>query len=234
MSDEGVEVELASYDAHRAPCLPPLSLPRPPTSHAGSLPTLNHLPFTPSSFACLPTMGDRIATGGGFANTAGDKAGTMTTEWGAPVGDKDHSLVATPSGGLLLQDTVTLNKLSRFNRERIPERVVHARGTGAYGYFEAYEDESALTRAAFLSKPGERVPLFCRFSLVTLSKSVAETTRDVRGFAVKMKTSEGIWDMVRWWATRTWRGGGWGEGVVFRWSPLWPLAGCPALAVLSL
>ncbi|GAB0497509.1 hypothetical protein MMPV_008843 [Pyropia vietnamensis] len=141
-------------------------------------------------------MGDRIATGGGFANTAGDKTGTMTTEWGAPVGDKDHSLVATPSGGLLLQDTVTLNKLSRFNRERIPERVVHARGTGAYGYFEAYGDESALTRAAFLSKPGERVPLFCRFSLVTLSKSVAETTRDVRGFAVKMKTSEGIWDMV--------------------------------------
>lgn len=163
-------------------------------------------------------MGDRVATGGGFANTAGDAAGTMTTEWGAPVGDKDHSLVATPSGGLLLQDTVSLNKLSRFNRERIPERVVHARGTGAYGYFEAYGDESALTRAAFLSSAAaERVPLFCRFSLVTLSKSVAETTRDVRGFAVKMKTSEGIWDMVRWAAADEAVGGeGRGGGGVER------------------
>lgn len=148
--------------------------------------------------------GDRIATGGGFENTAGDETGAMTTEWGAKVGDKDHSLVATPKGGLLLQDTVTLQKLSRFNRERIPERVIHARGTGAYGYFESYGDESSLTSAEFLSAPGIKTPLFCRFSMVTLSKSVAETNRDVRGFAVKMKTSEGIWDMVRWRATGPW------------------------------
>jgi len=141
-------------------------------------------------------MGDKIATGGGFANTAGDANGTLTTEWGTAIGDKDHSLVATAKGGILLQDTVTLQQLSRFNRERIPERVVHARGTGAYGYFQAYGDESALTCAKFLSDPSIKTPLFCRFSLVTLSKSVAETVRDVRGFAVKLKTSEGVYDFV--------------------------------------
>jgi len=140
--------------------------------------------------------GDRIATGGGFDNSANDAEGTLTTEWGAAIGDKDHSLVATPKGGLLLQDTVTLQQLSRFNRERIPERVVHARGTGAYGYFQAYGDESALTSAKFLSDTSIKTPLFCRFSMVTLSKSVAETVRDVRGFAVKMRTSQGIWDLV--------------------------------------
>lgn len=120
----------------------------------------------------------------------------QTRDTGAFVGDNDNSLTAGANGGILLQDIHLVEKLQRFDRERIPERVVHARGTGAHGFFENFVDFSNYTTASFLQRPGDKIEVFTRFSLVIPSKSGAETTRDPRGFAVKMKTAEGNWDLV--------------------------------------
>jgi len=120
----------------------------------------------------------------------------LTTDTGRPVGTDQHSLTAGPEGPTLLEHFYLLEKLARFDRERIPERVVHARGAGARGEFVSYADHSALTRAAFLSAKGKTVPVFARFSTVVLPKGSADTARDVRGFAVKFYTEEGNYDLV--------------------------------------
>jgi len=96
----------------------------------------------------------------------------------------------------LLQDFALIDKLSHFDRERIPERVVHAKGAGAHGYFEVTHDISKYTKAKFLNRVGKRTPLFTRFSTVGGEKGSADTARDPRGFAVKFYTEEGNWDMV--------------------------------------
>ncbi|MCS0635382.1 catalase [Streptomyces sp. LP05-1] len=120
----------------------------------------------------------------------------LTTESGAPVADNQNSAVAGAGGPLLLQDQHLLEKLARFNRERIPERVVHARGSGAYGHFEVTDDITGFTRAAFLSEVGKRTDLFLRFSTVADSLGGADAVRDPRGFAVKFYTEEGNYDLV--------------------------------------
>ncbi|GGY98237.1 catalase [Streptomyces nitrosporeus] len=120
----------------------------------------------------------------------------LTTESGAPVADNQNSATAGPGGPILLQDQHLLEKLARFNRERIPERVVHARGSGAYGYFEVTDDVTAFTRAGFLSEVGRRTETFVRFSTVADSLGGADAVRDPRGFAVKFYTDEGNYDLV--------------------------------------
>ncbi len=120
----------------------------------------------------------------------------LTRETGAPVGDNQNSKTAGPGGGVLLEDAHLLEKLARFDRERIPERVVHARGTGAHGYFESYGNQAQLTRAKVFSKKGKKTEVFVRFSSVIHSKGSPETLRDPRGFAVKFYTDEGNWDLV--------------------------------------
>ncbi|MFJ8650078.1 catalase [Streptomyces sp. NPDC093546] len=120
----------------------------------------------------------------------------LTTESGAPVADNQNSATAGVGGPLLLQDQHLLEKLARFNRERIPERVVHARGSGAYGYFEVTDDVTAYTKADFLSEVGKRTELFIRFSTVADSLGGADAVRDPRGFAVKFYTEEGNYDLV--------------------------------------
>ncbi|MEQ1642422.1 MAG: catalase [Pyrinomonadaceae bacterium] len=120
----------------------------------------------------------------------------MTRNNGAPVGDNQNSTTAGENGPVLLQDTHLIEKLAAFDRERIPERVVHARGAGAYGTFESYADQSTLTRAAFLSQAGKKTPVFVRFSTVVHSKGSPEIARDPRGFAVKFYTEEGNYDIV--------------------------------------
>ena len=118
-------------------------------------------------------------------------AGTpMTRDNGAPVGDNQNSQTAGPNGPVLLQDVQLIQKLQRFDRERVPERVVHARGTGAYGVFVAEQDLSALTRAAVF-RPGVQTPVFVRFSSVIHGNHSPETLRDPRGFGTKFYTSEG-------------------------------------------
>ncbi|MFJ6808130.1 catalase [Streptomyces anulatus] len=120
----------------------------------------------------------------------------LTTESGAPVADNQNSATAGVGGPILLQDQHLLEKLARFNRERIPERVVHARGSGAYGYFEVTDDVTSFTRADFLSEVGKRTETFIRFSTVADSLGGADAVRDPRGFALKFYTDEGNYDLV--------------------------------------
>lgn len=120
----------------------------------------------------------------------------LTTSWGSPVGDNQNSVTAGSRGPTLIQDVHLLEKLAHFNRERVPERVVHAKGAGAQGYFEVTNNVSAYTKAAFLSEVGKRTPLFVRFSTVAGENGSADTVRDPRGFAVKFYTEEGNYDLV--------------------------------------
>jgi catalase len=124
------------------------------------------------------------------------KAPTLTTAAGAPVVDNQNSQTAGPGGPVLLQDHHLIEKLARFDRERIPERVVHAKGSGAYGYFEVTKDVSRWTKAKFLSSVGKRTELFVRFSTVAREKGSSDTVRDPRGFAVKFYTEDGNYDLV--------------------------------------
>lgn len=119
----------------------------------------------------------------------------LTKDNGAPVGDNQNSITAGEYGSVLLQDVQLVQKLQRFGRERIPERVVHARGTGAYGEFVTTKDLSDLTVAS-LFKAGTKTPVFLRFSTVIHPKGSPETLRDPHGFAVKFYTQEGNWDLV--------------------------------------
>lgn len=123
-------------------------------------------------------------------------ARVLTTNQGVPVADNQHSLKAGLRGPTLLEDFILREKISHFDHERIPERVVHARGSAAHGYFEAYDDLSALTRAVPFAKKGKRTPVFVRFSTVAGERGSTDTARDVRGFAVKFYTEEGNWDLV--------------------------------------
>ncbi|APH47352.1 catalase KatA [Bacillus amyloliquefaciens] len=120
----------------------------------------------------------------------------LTTSWGAPVGDNQNSMTAGDRGPALIQDVHLLEKLAHFNRERVPERVVHAKGAGAHGYFEVTNDVTKYTKAAFLSEVGKRTPLFIRFSTVAGELGSSDTVRDPRGFAVKFYTEEGNYDIV--------------------------------------
>ena len=120
---------------------------------------------------------------------------TLTTAAGAPVADNQNSLSAGARGPLLLQDVHLIEKLAAFNRERIPERVVHAKGSGAYGTLTVTKDITRYTRAA-LFKPGSKTDLLLRFSTVAGERGAADAERDVRGFALKFYTGEGNWDLV--------------------------------------
>jgi len=120
----------------------------------------------------------------------------LTTASGQPVGDDQNTMTAGAPGPALMQDVHLMEKLAHFNRERIPERVVHAKGAGAYGYFEVTNDVTKYTRAKFLSKIGKRTEVFVRFSTVGGEKGSADSERDPRGFAVKFYTEEGNYDMT--------------------------------------
>ncbi|WP_179946432.1 catalase [Lentibacillus amyloliquefaciens] len=121
----------------------------------------------------------------------------MTTASGVPVGDNQNSITAGQRGPTLIQDVHFLEKMAHFDRERIPERVVHAKGAGAFGYFEVTNDEiSKYTKADFLSEKGKRTEMFARFSTVAGEKGAADTERDPRGFALKFYTDEGNYDLV--------------------------------------
>src|SRR6202051_4562774 len=121
---------------------------------------------------------------------------TLTQDSGAPVGDNQHSKAAGPDGGVLLEDFHLIEKLARFDRERIPERVVHARGTGAEGRFVASTDFSKYTKASLFAAPGKETPVFVRFSTVMNFRGSPDAARDPRGFAVKFYTDQGNWDLV--------------------------------------
>jgi catalase len=134
--------------------------------------------------------------GGELHQIAEGDAPLLTTSQGGPVSDDQNSLRVGPRGPLVMDDFHFREKIFHFDHERIPERVVHARGYGAHGYFETYESLAAYTKADLFQRPGERTEAFVRFSTVAGNKGSADLARDVRGFAVKLYTQEGNWDLV--------------------------------------
>ncbi len=125
-----------------------------------------------------------------------DGKNKLTTAFGIPVSDDQNSLTAEARGPVLMQDAHLLEKLGHFDRERIPERVVHAKGAGAHGTFEVTADVTGYTKAKFLSKVGKKTDVFVRFSTVGGERGSADAARDPRGFAIKMYTEEGNYDLV--------------------------------------
>ncbi len=120
----------------------------------------------------------------------------LTTAAGAPVADNQNTMTAGPRGPVLLQDVWLLEKLAHFDREVIPERRMHAKGSGAYGTFTVTHDITRYTRAKLFSAIGKQTPLFARFTTVAGERGAADAERDIRGFALKFYTEEGNWDMV--------------------------------------
>ncbi|EHS49511.1 Catalase related subgroup domain-containing protein [Rhizobium sp. PDO1-076] len=125
-----------------------------------------------------------------------DAEGHLTTNQGIRVSDNQNSLKSGSRGPTLLEDFVLREKIFHFDHERIPERIVHARGSGAHGFFEVYEPLTDVTKADLFQRPGEKTPVFVRFSTVAGGAGSVDTPRDVRGFAVKFYTKEGNWDLV--------------------------------------
>jgi catalase len=123
-------------------------------------------------------------------------AATRTDQHGTPIPSDEHSATAGYTGPVLMQDRYLFEKMAQFNRERVPERVVHAKGSGAFGYFEVTADVTQWTRAAFLSEVGKQTPVLARFSTVAGEQGSPDTWRDPRGFALKFYTEHGNYDLV--------------------------------------
>ncbi|KAA2313162.1 catalase [Pseudooceanicola sediminis] len=142
------------------------------------------------------TPRDTVSSGGETHQSAGGERPQLTTQQGVPVADDQNSLRQGSRGPTLMEDFHFREKIFHFDHERIPERVVHARGYAAHGYFETYDSLSDLTSADIFQRKGEKTPAFVRFSTVAGNKGSGDLARDVRGFAVKLYTQEGNWDIV--------------------------------------
>jgi catalase len=155
-------------------------------TEANGTPKTGNKPNIGLNPAALPL--DRVRT---------DASGQMlTTNQGVPIADNQSSLKAGLRGPALLEDFILREKITHFDHERIPERIVHARGSGAHGYFECYKPMTNVTRASLFAEAGKRTPVFVRFSTVAGERGSTDTARDVRGFAVKFYTDEGNFDLV--------------------------------------
>lgn len=157
------------------------------------------------SIAGIPADKGTLATGdaAGAAGPGGEThqmttgtLPTITTSNGTPISDDQNSLKVNPRGATLMEDFVGRDKIFHFDHERIPERVVHARGFGAHGYFENYKSLSDITKADPFQRAGDKTPVFVRFSTVVGNKGSFDLARDVRGFATKFYTKQGNWDLV--------------------------------------
>ena len=142
------------------------------------------------------TTGTTTGNGGEIHQASGGGHPDLTTNQGLAVADNQNSLKAHPRGPALLEDFILREKITHFDHERIPERIVHARGSAAHGYFELTDSLAKYTRAKVLTEVGVKTPLFTRFSTVAGGAGSVDTPRDVRGFAVKLYTKEGNWDLV--------------------------------------
>ena len=158
--------------------------------------TLSEANPSPKTGSGAPVVGFNF-TIGPLDRVRADAGGrALSTNQGVPVADNQNSLKAGLRGPALLEDFILREKITHFDHERIPERIVHARGSAAHGYFECYEPLTKLTRASLFSEAGKRTPVFVRFSTVAGERGSTDTARDVRGFAVKFYTDEGNWDLV--------------------------------------
>ena len=143
-----------------------------------------------------PAGAPTIGNAGEVHQTASTPETRLTTNHGTPISDNQNSLKAGPRGSTLLEDFILREKIQHFDHERIPERIVHARGSAAHGFFELTDSLSEFTTAKILTEVGEKTELFTRFSTVAGGAGSVDTPRDVRGFAVKFYTTEGNWDLV--------------------------------------
>ena len=143
-----------------------------------------------------PLLQPRAIDGSLVGKRVNDAQQTLTTNQGVAIADNQNSLKAGLRGPTLLEDFILREKITHFDHERIPERIVHARGSGAHGFFESYAPLTKYTKAAPFSEKGKVTPVFVRFSTVAGERGSSDTARDVRGFAVKFYTDEGNWDLV--------------------------------------
>ena len=170
------------------------SVKTPDTAVSGS--TLSETTGSPKVGRGKPALG-ADPNSGSLDRVRADASGqVLTTNQGVPIADNQNSLKAGLRGPALLEDFILREKITHFDHERIPERIVHARGSGAHGYFECYAPLGKYTRASIFAEKGKRTPVFVRFSTVVGERGSADTVRDVRGFAVKFYTDEGNWDLV--------------------------------------
>jgi catalase len=174
-----------------APSEGPHQLIPSPTAGAGTLSERNESPKTGPA-----TLEPQSLDGSLEGKRVNSDDQVLTTNQGVPVANNQDSLKAGLRGPTLLEDFILREKITHFDHERTPERIVHARGSAAHGFFEAYEPLTSLTRAAPFTETGKRTPVFVRFSTVAGERGSADTARDVRGFAVKFYTDEGNWDLV--------------------------------------
>lgn len=144
----------------------------------------------------VPNEAAHRGAGGEVHQTAGGERPALTTNQGIPIADNQNSLRANPLGPTLLEDFILREKIMHFDHERIPERIVHARGSGAHGFFKLTKSLEQYTTAKLLTEVGVETPVFARFSTVAGGAGSVDTPRDVRGFAVKFYTQEGNWDLV--------------------------------------
>ena len=159
-----------------------------PSPHTGAS-TLSESNQSPKTGA--PALEAAAADAALTAKRVNDAGQMLTTNQGVAVADNQHSLKAGLRGPTLLEDFILREKITHFDHERIPERIVHARGSGAHGYFENYAPFTQYTKAAPFAEKGKMTPVFVRFSTVAGERGSADTARDVRGFAVKFYTDEG-------------------------------------------
>ncbi|XP_029438884.1 catalase-like isoform X1 [Rhinatrema bivittatum] len=148
---------------------------------------------------CIPAPFSELSQGCKMAQNMGTaqlKSQVLTTGGGIPVGDKVNVITVGSRGPLVVQDMVFIDEMAHFDRERIPERVVHAKGAGAFGYFEVTHDITKYSKASVFKHVGKKTPIAVRFSTVVGESGTADTVRDPRGFAVKMYTEEGNWDLT--------------------------------------
>jgi catalase len=164
-----------------------------PSPHTGAS-TLTETNQSPKTGA--PPLAPVTRDGSLTASRVNDGGTTLTTNQGVAIADNQNSLKAGLRGPTLLEDFILREKITHFDHERIPERVVHARGSGAHGEFKCYAPLTRYTKAAPFAKKGKVTPVFVRFSTVAGERGSADTARDVRGFAVKFYTDEGNWDLV--------------------------------------
>lgn len=143
-----------------------------------------------------PTLEPRAVDGGLARVRVNSVDQPLTTNQGVQISDNQNSLKAGLRGPTLLEDFVLREKITHFDHERIPERIVHARGSAAHGYFECYKALTGVTRAAPFAAEGKRTPVFVRFSTVAGERGAPDAERDIRGFALKFYTEEGNWDVV--------------------------------------
>ena len=144
----------------------------------------------------VPNPDSQVAAGGELHQRAGGEHPPLTTNQGVALSDNQNSLKANPRGPALLEDFILREKITHFDHERIPERIVHARATGVHGFFELTTSLKQYTTAKILTEVGEKTPVFTRISTVAGGAGSVDTPRDVRGFAVKFYTKEGNWDLV--------------------------------------